>query len=95
MVCSELISPVCFGQAQLLAPRRPSLKLAAQGNSRQTTIGDHAPDCNGLGARRGSADTSLSARLAIELLQLVNTPDVELYAINVSFSAITDKAEFD
>jgi len=29
------------------------------------------------------------------LSQLVNTPDVELYAINVSFSAITDKAEFD
>jgi NTE family protein len=29
------------------------------------------------------------------LSQLVNTPDVELYAINVSFSALTDKAEFD
>jgi NTE family protein len=29
------------------------------------------------------------------LSQLVNTPDVELYAINVSFSALTDQAEFD
>jgi hypothetical protein len=29
-VCSELLSPVCFGRAQLLAPRSPSLKLAAQ-----------------------------------------------------------------
>jgi hypothetical protein len=29
-VCSELLSLVCLDRAQLLAPRRPSLKLAAQ-----------------------------------------------------------------
>jgi NTE family protein len=29
------------------------------------------------------------------LSQLINTPDVELYTINVSFSALADKSEFE
>jgi len=30
-----------------------------------------------------------------ELAQLVNVPNIDLYAIDVSFSALKDKAEFD
>jgi NTE family protein len=45
--------------------------------------------------RRIRESAALAANKDPALTQLINTPDVELYAINVSFSALTDKAEFE
>jgi NTE family protein len=45
--------------------------------------------------RRIRESAAVAASKDPRLSQLVNTPDVELYAINVSFSALTDHAEFD
>jgi len=45
--------------------------------------------------RRIRESAAFAANKDPALAQLTNTPDVELYAINVSFGALTDKAEFD
>jgi NTE family protein len=45
--------------------------------------------------RRIRESAAFAASKDPALSQLVNTPDVELYAIDVSFSALTDRAEFD
>jgi NTE family protein len=45
--------------------------------------------------RRIRESAAFAANKDPALSQLVNTPDVELYAINVSFSALADKAELD